>query len=215
MTASRSKRNDLITTQPDGARTRTYTTARGVVVTISPNPPLSQAALKTALELEWLDAGRSLPEKPTFQIPAAGGKVLETHEHDEETIKDDPEAAQAWAHWKAESAAFQEQLRDRQMRVFILDCLEFDIPPEWEARARAAKIKVPADPDERKLFFAQTRVLGDAQDILQTMKIAAELAGVSEKQLAAFRDSFRRPVAGANGHDARADAPGEGPVERE
>lgn len=173
-------------------RTRTYITARGVRVTLRAAPPMIETAVKAALETEWREEGR-LPQKPTYEIQTAAGET-ETHEHDEKTIADDSEAARAWLDWQAATAAFSAELFNRTRRAFIVDCLEFEIDPGWEKKARAKKLRVPEDEWERKVFYAETEVLGHADDFIALMTIPAELAGVPAQQLVAVREAFRRQM---------------------
>ena len=166
-----------------------YGTSRGVTVTLSPLPPLAQVAIRGQLEQAWLEAGRVLPAKPTYKVTTAGGGV-ETHEHDEKSIKDDPEAGAAWQAWLTAASEFELDRRDLVMRSVILDCLEFEISPEWEASLRAKRLKAPADVWERKLFYARTMVLGAVSDYRAIMRIADDLAGDAEQQVDAARESF-------------------------
>jgi hypothetical protein len=178
---------------PGPASEATYITSRGVLVHLAPFPALATSAQRASVTTEWQEAGRALPEKPTYQIQAAGGAV-ETHEHDESTIKGDPEAEAAWAAWQESERQFQNEVNERKLRTFIVDCMDFEINPSWEAKAKAKRLKVPADEWERKVFFAETEVLGNPQDYMEGMNRAAQLAGVSERDLKTVRDSFRRAV---------------------
>ena len=203
MPKKKSPNSKTITIQPDGRRTRQHTTTSGVVVTLSAFPPLAQQAIREALEAEWQEQGRSIPAKPTYQITTAAGDV-ETHAHDEQTIADNPEAKAAWDNWQTQTRAFENELRMQTMRALILDCIEFSESPSWSKRNKAKRIRVPDDPDERKLFYARTTVLVDVLDFVDVMKITAELAGATEQQMAAVRDSFQHSLEG----DGRT-APGE------
>lgn len=183
----------VVTIQPDGRRTRAHVTTSGVTLTLSAFPPLAQAALREALESEWEAEGRTIPARPTYTLTTAAG-TTETHEHDEQTLKDNPEAQAAWEAWQSLTRAFELELRARTMRSIILDCLEFAENPNWDKKNKAKRVKVPEDPDERKLFYARTVVLADVQDYVDVMRLTAELAGATEQQLAAVRSAFQHPV---------------------
>lgn len=172
---------------------RPFTTSRGVVVTLKPYSGLAQSADEEAVRQTWLAEGRALPAKPTYTLTAAGG-VVETHEHDEITIKGDAEATAAWAKWQADEAAFQQAVSEVTVRGFILDYMEFAIDPAWAAKARAKRVTVPTDAYEAKVYYGLTEVLATRGDVFEAFALASELAGVTGPQLEAAREAFRGAV---------------------
>lgn len=198
------KRNGKVpnVTAPDGAHYREHITTRGIVIRVSASPPLLQPALKSALEQEWERIGRALPTRPTFVIKAAAGNE-ETHEHDEQTIKGNPEAEAAWKEWQEAKATFESELREQLIRSMVLDCVEFEIDPRWDAKNKAKKVAVPEDEYERKIFYAYTTVFGEAGDYSAVMTISAELAGATEQQIVAVREAFRHPLESPRRPNAR------------
>ncbi len=87
----------------------------------------------------------------------------------------------------------------------VIDCLDFDIDPKWPAKAKAKGMRVPADEWERKLFFAETEVIGSAEDIVTIMEMAAKLSNADARLMKeAAESSFRGDV---EEPDAAAEAP--------
>lgn len=202
--APRKKSNGHVpnTTAPDGTHYREHVTTRGVTIRVSASPPLMQPALKSALELEWESKGRALPKKPTYTIKTAAGNE-EIHEHDEITIKGNETAEATWREWLTTKAAFESELREQLIRSMILDCVDFEIDPRWDAKNKAKHVTPPKDEFERKLFYAYTAVFGEAQDYSAVMIISAELAGATEQQITAVREAFRNPLESGKRANAR------------
>lgn len=180
-------------TAPDGSRYREHTTSRGVTIQVSAEPPLMRVGIRSALEQEWQAKGWVLPERPTYEIKTAAGNV-ETHEHDEITIKGNAEAEAAWAEWKEQTDKFNAEFRESSIRSVILECVEFETDPSWKAKNKARRVPIPADEFERKLYFAYTEVFGHQEDYQAVMLISAELAGATEQQITAIREAFLNPV---------------------
>ena len=90
-------------------------------------------------------------------------------------------------------------------QAMVIDCLDFDIDPKWPAKAKAKGMRVPADEWERKLFFAETEVIGSAEDIVTIMEMAAKLSNADARLMKeAAESSFRGDV---EEPDAAAEAP--------
>lgn len=181
-----------------------FTTSRGVTVKLAKYSALSDATFEDSVRADWADGGRALPVKPTYTIVALGD-VEEVHEHDLKTIKGGPgipNAEAEWAAWQAAESEFQRAVFDVRVRSYILDCMEFEVPTEWLAKAKAKHLRVPTDPYEAKIFWAQTEVWDGLQDFFNAMAISAELAGVTGPQLEAVREAFRRSL-GEGGRAAR------------
>lgn len=181
----------LITLKTDGRKVQTYTTTRGRAITILPMPPMMREHLRSALAAEWEEAGHPLPEKPTYVLKTAAGDE-ETHEHDEQSVAQaGADAKAAWQAWQDREAEFDNELKLRTIKAMIIDCLEFEIDPTWAAKAKAKKMRVPADEWERKIFFAETEVIGSGEDITTIIETAAKLTGVDARMVDAAHDSFR------------------------
>lgn len=189
-------------TSPNGTHYREYVTSRGVTVRVTAEPPLMRIGIKGALEQEWESKGRALPEKPTYTIKTAAGNE-EVHEHDEITIKGNAEAEAAWNEWLTSKAAFESQFKEQSIRSTVLECIEFDIDPSWNAKNKAKRIVVPSDEYERKLYYAYTAVFGHSTDYSEVMIITAELAGATEQQITAIRESFLNPLENKGRANAR------------
>ena len=192
-----SKKNGTgpITLKTDGRKVQTYTTPRGRAITILPMPPMMREHLQAALKAEWEESGHPLAAKPTYAIKTAAG-AEETHEHDEQSIALPEYAADkdAWQAWQTAEAEFDGELKLRTLKAVIIDCLEFEIDPAWTAKAKAKRMRVPADEWERKLFFAETELIGSGEDITAIIETAARLTGVDARLVDAAHESFRGGV---------------------
>ena len=177
-----------------GKRTKTFTTSRGVEVTVSGDMPLLMPGeYKVLLESEWAEKGKVLPDKPTYKITTAAG-TEEVHEHDNKTIASDPEAKALWKTWETLTKEFTTEYFDRVIRTIILDCTEFEINPEWDTVNRAKGVKKPPEDEyARKIFYASTNVFGRKEDLRQLREIAFELAG-AEQDKEPVRDTFQHSL---------------------
>jgi hypothetical protein len=183
------KKQPTPTVTYNGHKTREYTTSRGVTITISPAPPLATAACKAAVESDWLESGRALPIKPTYEITTAGG-VVEVHEHDPKSVAGNPEWERQWEDYESKQKAFNRELNLSIMRVLVIGSVDFDVTPKMESRLRAMRLKLPTDADERKYEIAQVLVFGSGEDFKAVIRISAELSGAPAQQVNAVRDAF-------------------------
>jgi hypothetical protein len=184
------KKQPTPTVTYNGHKTREFTTSRGVTITISPAPPLANAVCKAALESDWLDSGRALPVKPTYEITTAAG-VIEVHEHDPKSVVGNPEWERQWAEYEAKQKAFNSELNLQIMRVLVIGSVDFDVTPKMEAQIKAMRLKLPADAEERKFVIAQVLVFGSGEDFRSVIQISAELSGAPAQQVNAVREAFR------------------------
>lgn len=178
-----------------------FTTSRGVTIKLSKYNTLSGTTYDESVAADWQDAGKALPVKPTYEIVAAGD-VVEIHEHDAKSIKGNAQAEADWAVWEQANREFQQDVFDVSRRSFIIDCMQFDIQPQWQAKAKAKRLHVPADEYEAKVFWAQTEVWDGMADFQNAVLVSVELAGVTGPQLEAARTAFRRSLEVPTG-DAR------------
>jgi hypothetical protein len=184
------KKQPTPTVTYNGHKTREFTTSRGVTITISPAPPLINAVCTAALESEWIDSGRALPAKPTYEITNAAG-VVEVHEHDPKSIVGNPEWERQWTEYSARQKAFNSELNLSVMRVFVIGSVDFEVTPKMESQLKAMRLKLPTDPEERKFVIAQVLVFGSGEDYREMSRIASELSGAPAQQVNAVRESFR------------------------
>lgn len=191
MPRNRFTRNSPTAVKP--ADKAVFVTRRGVQVTLSRFSPLSPSLLEGSVTADWQAAGKSLPEKPTYTIQAAGGDV-ETHEHDEVTIKGNAEATAAWEAWQQATAEFNRDVFELQLRSFVIENMEFAIDPRWVAKAKAKRLRVPTDEYEAKVFWAEAEVISGMDEYFEMVAQSAELAGVTGPQMEVVRKSFRRAL---------------------
>lgn len=178
-----------------------FTTSRGVTVRLLKYTPLDDATFEDSVRADWQAAGRPLPAKPTYTIVALGD-VEEVHEHDPKTIKGNPEAEAAWAAWEKDETEFNQEVYSLRVRSYVIDFMEFDVRPEWLAKAKAKRLHVPEDEYEAKVFWAQVEVWDGMADFFQAITLSAELAGVTGPKLEAVREAFRSALGGGEGAKA-------------
>lgn len=180
-----------------GRREMSFTTSLGVLVWVSPLPPLLPDVIRSNKEAEWLEQGRELPEKPTYTTKNVAGDE-QTHEHDEQSLTT-PEDKAAWATWQATKKAFDEAVMTATFEEHARNGIRFEINPEWVNRYKRLRPPVN-DEAELRWFYTRLAVIGSRDDVLQIMTIASRLTGVDDKLIAAAEGTFRS-------HVEKADAP--------
>lgn len=174
---------------PNGLLDNQFVTSLGVEITVGPMPILQEAHVRNSLEADWVELGKVVPVAPTFEITTAGGEV-ELHQVDE-TMLDDPARKAQWEVYQAQLNEFTAEYRTRLLRSVVVDCVEFEENPKWAAKHKAKKLRVPADEWERKIYFAETELFGNPDDLMQVIERAKALSGLKAEVLASAQASFR------------------------
>lgn len=177
---------------PTGLLDNQFTTSLGVLITVGPMPILQEAHVRQAAEADWLEAGKVLPVIPTYEVTTAGGEV-EVHQLDETMLADPAHKAQ-WESYQINLGEFNTEYRTRLLRSVVIDCVAFEENPRWAAKHKAKKLRIPADEWERKVYFAETELFGNPDDLMQVIERAKALSGLKAEVLAAAQTSFRRAV---------------------
>jgi hypothetical protein len=208
--------------QPDEGRERSrpYTASSGLEVILTGLPPLVP---------QRIDASIEYPEKPTYEVETASGDI-EHYEHDEDSIKGDPEAEEAWAAYEEDLNEAETELTEKLLYSVLLESVELkDYEKkfaDWKRKQKLLEIDIaePSDPEdeesvrqaeeENKFYFMQTEVFHDADDIGEVLTIVMSLTGVSVEDLASARDSFpgeveSEPPAGNGDTTGELEDPGE------
>ena len=170
----------------------TYTSASGYELILNPLPPLQiqlvrDAAIKEAEKLYGERLG-----KPTYTIGTDDG-AEETHEHDEATIAQDPEAKKAWDAWQAQEAQIDAFANEKIMRFILLRGVSFEMPEsdDWMEMQKYFGIDVPETGLDRRFHYIQTEVIGSVTDLTGLMSRIMEISGVDEETVAAAQATFR------------------------
>lgn len=167
---------------------KTYTTERGVTVSITPIPLL----------LDQIRNMHERPEVPTYAEKLAGG------EHQVEMTAKEMEAAKVhnpdWyaEHaevWEAYQEAWQESeaaLNQKLLDAIALKGVRFDLPDDdlWVEEQTFLGVTVPESGLARRVHYFKTEVLGGPKDIIRVMAMAAG-SDVDEEVLARAIGSFR------------------------
>ena len=171
--------DDIVVT----VRTQGLTTSKGVHCLLQGLPPL---------EVPEIYASVPEPEKPKYSITTATGDI-ETHDHDKESIKGDPEAEKAWEEYTKALQESEEILSNRMMNAILLEGVvvyptdeEFAI---WKKKQSLKGLEVSEDKEEALLQYKRT-IFASKEEIEAIMTIVMELTGVSEEDLSKARESF-------------------------
>lgn len=170
-------------TQP---RTKPHTTRKGVTIQLVGVSPSLLQTIRSAYEINHPE-----PIKPQYEIEAAGGELI-YEDHDETTLSTDKEKAE----WEAYITSHKEweQGQNRQiMEAFVLEGTEFEIDMEgaWVRRRKRQNIEIPKDPDDLKIHYFETQIVGPPEDTLDVVSEIMQLTGIDEKAVDNIRKLFR------------------------
>jgi len=175
-----------------------YTTERGVTVNVRPIPLL----------LDEIRKATPMPAQPTYTEHLAGGVEQEVVISDEDARiwrERDPESwaehAEKWAQFEQERDEAQSLLNDRLWQAVVRKAVDVDLPDDdsWIEDQKALGLTVPQKPNERRIHYIRTEVVGGMRDVLK-MTAIANGSDLSEEALsfaeASFRDSLARSLTG-------------------
>lgn len=207
-------KNGNSTMQKNNAELRRgqFETARGITLDIVGVPMWLLQKLESNLRAEWTSGEFARPlTPPTYEVETVGGGK-ETHEYDAEALKTAPdEDKAAYAEFLASVAAFNEELRDRTLRiVFTYGIVTRAAGDEWAARQRKLFVPVPEDADERHIHWVQTEVLTSPAEAFELMNAVMKLSGVPEEALQAATAAFQREMGYASEGDSAGENADEG-----
>lgn len=162
----------------------TYVTSRGLEITLLPLPPYLIQMTTSSVEI---------PTPPTYTIKIEGGGE-ETHEHDEQSIREssDEEKAQ-WEKYRAALREANAKVADTLLTVVLMEGVRVEIPDKerWLKRQKLMGLEVPDDEDEQELLFKKTQVIGSGRDIEVIMQRTISLGGITPEELKTVKDSFQ------------------------
>lgn len=169
-----------------------FTTSAGVEIPLNAIPPMQgqmveQAARKKAAELF------GEPVKPTYTIPTDDGGE-EIHEHDEETIKDNPAAQRAWDEWQTCLSKTSEYVNTKLLDFVLLTGTDALLPEDesWIETQQFLGIEVPEQSMARRAHYIKTEVLRTVNDINGIQSAITAISGINQEALAAARATFQR-----------------------
>lgn len=165
---------------------KTYTTARGVTVEFN---PLSPFEMKEIHEL--------VPEPllPTRRLETA----VEGYTEEEPLAEDDLQSDEERRQWRAYVRARQLAAEERSaltLKYIFVEGLKFEQGnmEAWLAKRRRWNLPIPEDEVELLALYAQTEVIGSAEDVEKITEGVMGQQGVDEATLKAVRATFQRPV---------------------
>ena len=173
----------------------TYQAASGYELILNPLPPLQIQLVRDAAIKEAEKTYGERLGKPTYTINTDDG-ASETHEHDEATIAQDPEAKQAWDAWQAQEAQIDAFANEKIMRFILLRGVSFEMPEadDWIEMQQYFGIDVPEPGLDRRFHYIQTEIIGSVTDLTGLMSKIMEISGVDEETVAAAQATFRDTV---------------------
>lgn len=194
-----------------------FTTSAGVEIPLVAIPVMQgqmveQSARKAAAKLF------GEPVKPTYVLETDDGGE-ETHEHDEETIKDDPAAKRAWDKWQECLRKTSEYVNTKLLDFALMEGTDAQLPESkaWMKRQRILGIEIPEeDPEdncELRLHYTKSVLLGNPIDIANIQTAIMVISGINQEALEAARATFSRNA--QERRDARDDDSPAGPEEVE
>jgi hypothetical protein len=183
-----------------------YRTVAGVELEYEPVSPLAIELSEQGTRKKYLDAGEPITP-PTYKVtPVGGGEML--FEHDQESIKGDPEAEKAWNAYIDANRRLQAEIA-QERTTLLLSAVKIELPNDdtWLRRQKRRNIVVPERPlntddlDAMDEYMEQLRSHYIMTEILKTVEdsyglfekiIQISLAGaLTEEQISAASATFR------------------------
>lgn len=160
----------------------TFTTSRGIALTLKPIPQML---------IDRVQNAHKLPPPPTYEIKTAAG-TNESHAHDETTLETDDDRA-AWQAYIAERDQATQDANRAFMRLVFLRGVECELPGDetWVREQAMMGITVPTDPLEKRLHYLETEVIATIGDADAIVRGVLEASGVPMEALAQAEDTFR------------------------
>jgi len=166
-----------------------HTTRMGHTIEILPIPPFL---------MDKINASIKYPEIPTYEAKTAAGEI-EIFPHDETTLESD-EDRKAWAAYQSALTAASEAENDIMMRTMMLKGIDVKLSGDafenWKDEQEYLGLEIPTNKSALKVYYIETEILGNNQDIADIMTKIVEASGVSQEVVANAKEKFRSAVSG-------------------
>lgn len=187
-------------TQP-GDPSNSFRTPAGRLILFEPANTVTLSLIESGITQDYKEREEPL-DPPTYEVKTAGGGS-QRFVHDEKTIAGKPELEKAFADHKAAVARLGNAINKAKYE-YCLECITNELPadPRWIDRQKKKGIRIPEDPEERRLHYITTELIRTPEDsIILFMEVTtAGLRGVlNETDIEKVRESFRGIVSGGNG----------------
>jgi len=180
-----------------------FRTPSGRLISFEPANMTTMSLIEAGQEKKLRKAGVVL-DPPTYTVNTVGGGS-QTFEHDAESIKTHPEAAEQFKAYEEGRQRLQAEI-NRAKYEYALECITNELPDDsrWVSRLESKGLEIPTDPEERRNYWITNELIRTPEDalILFMEVTTAGLSGViSEDDIEKVRENFRGvvPVAGGVG----------------
>lgn len=151
-----------------------------------------------------------LPKPPRYDVKTAGGRI-ESYYLDEKAAEEVDHGTQLWnTHQedKREAEAERNNVIVTTIFAFGVESVEYS-RTDWERPYRLVGDTVPADPDEKMLFYLLNELM--TEDVTVMLNRIMRLSGVTEEKVKEAEDSFRGEVPAGSGVPRRSNGFGADP----
>lgn len=172
-----------------------FTNSLGESFKLFPLNPLEEDIIRKQVESEWQEAGRPLPEPPSYELTTVTGETQRVSLKSEAEA-DTPELKAAWETYQSdkETLAGLTTLRFLDSCFLCIDA-DPDDCPGWKRRMAFLKIQVPEDDADKFRLFCNTWVIRSKEDIVGLIIAASRtVSNVSEEVAQAAEARFRRAM---------------------
>ena len=189
-----------------------FRTVEGIDVTIRPVSMVMMQRVRAAVEAEVRAEGIPL-SPPTYTVTTAVG-VVETHEHDEESVQT-PEETAALQAYRQGQLRIEEESRDRGVKILLAQGIRLDaIPASWMEEMRMMGLPLSGSDLDQRLDYLQMGLLKTPADLKGATAAILEISmtGAPKEAREAVAASFRYLLGRDTAGEGTEDAP-TGPVE--
>lgn len=180
-------------TTTDNSGIQSWTSSRGITIKLAPLSPLLIEKMKLGV-----DRDIGVPKKPTYETIVGTGENITTQEieHDEKSIEETPQDKPKWDAYVAHVKKHEAELNARFLRAVKMMVVRFDMPEDdgWIEIQKMIGVDVPDDPDERRIHYLDTEILGDPQDLFEIATRATMAGGLDKESRAAAIALFRGAI---------------------
>lgn len=152
--------------------------------------PVSPLAPK-AIEIQYRKKNPA-PERPTYEVEAAGG-VVETFEHTHESVET-TEEKEALLAWQDANEEWQAGLTYKLLRLFLSQGIALKLTKKQkeniESQLVALELDTPENEKERDLFYLETFIINSTDAMQDVIEAVLAETGVKGEALDAANATF-------------------------